>query len=34
MLPIEYETVSPDCLLTTEMEYVWSCKCDKYAVYF
>ena len=33
MFPIEYETVSPECLLTTEMEYLCSCKCDNQAYY-
>ena len=31
MFPKEYETVSPECLLTTEMEYMCSCKCDNHA---
>ena len=32
MFPIEYETVPPECLLTIEMDYVCSCKCDKNAL--
>ena len=33
MFPTEYEIVPPECLLTTEMEYLCICKCDKHALY-
>ena len=34
MFRIEYETVPPEYVLTTEMEYLCSCKCDKHALYW